>query len=319
MTHHLHGPSGDLIFYSLISTAGCLTLVFKEVLNLEPHFNVLWKRISIYSLPPRLYSDITNFLTSITVWSFSSNTFDLRRITMASLTRRYKAGPASPCPAPQIPISDPLNPTSSDGRPALDIELLKNVQAGLGSHVARKPSFMDLPTEIHLLITEQLIYPDALSMKHVNRYFYNLVDTGVRKKVEWLCECRRLHLGCPNDKRCDLGSDVRFCRGSVKWVCFSCLSYSISNLVFNFPFFKNGQILITISRLLMQRWREHNECEARPGLGCVVYSTSTCVHRRKLRTRVKRWMRLKLTIDVHFLILALLVAFGAWWAVQLFY
>ena len=80
---------------------------------------------------------------------------------------------------------------------------------------------MDLPAEIHLLITEQLIYPDALSMKHVNRYFYNLVDTGVRKKVEWLCQCRKLHLGCPNDRHCDLGSDVRFCRGSVRWVFIS--------------------------------------------------------------------------------------------------
>ncbi|KAK3337828.1 hypothetical protein B0H65DRAFT_435149 [Neurospora tetraspora] len=145
---------------------------------------------------------------------------------------------------------------------------------------------MDLPAEIHLLITELLIYPDALSMKHVNRYFSNLVDTGVRKKVEWLCQCRKLHLGCPNDRRCDLGSDVRFCRGSV--------------------------------RLLMQRWREHNECESRPGLGCLVYSTSTCLHRRKLGSRVKRWMRLKLTIDIPLLILALLVVLGAWWAVPLF-
>ncbi|KAK3400243.1 hypothetical protein B0T20DRAFT_452345 [Sordaria brevicollis] len=145
---------------------------------------------------------------------------------------------------------------------------------------------MDLPTEIHLLITEHLIYPDALAMKHVNGYFYNLVDTGVCKKVEWLFDCRRLHLGCPNDTRCDLGSDLRFCRGSVK--------------------------------LLMQRWREHNECEARPGLGCVVYSTSRCVHRRKLKYRVKRLMRLKLTIDLPLLILALLVVLGAWWAVPLF-
>ncbi|KAK1775220.1 hypothetical protein QBC45DRAFT_454154 [Copromyces sp. CBS 386.78] len=221
---------------------------------------------------------------------------------MSSLARRYKSGPAPRCPAPQIPGSDPLNPTSSDGhRPSSDTEFLTtsseharlackhhtDVHAILASHTTRKPSFIDLPAEIHLLITEQLIYPDALSMKHVNRYFYNLVDTGVRKKVEWLCQCRKIHLGCPNDKRCDLGSDVRFCRGSV--------------------------------RLLMQRWREHNECEARPGLGCLVYSTSTCVHRRKLRTRVKRWMRLKLTIDIPLLILALLVVLGAWWAIPLFY
>ncbi|KAK3502935.1 hypothetical protein B0T13DRAFT_185922 [Neurospora crassa] len=219
---------------------------------------------------------------------------------MASPTRRYKSRPALPCPAPQIPGSDPLNSTTPDGQPASNTELLAtlsehaslehkpyaDVYDSLTSPAARKSSFMELPAEIHLLVTEQLIYPDALSMKHVNRYFYNLVDTGVRKKVEWLVQCRRLHLGCPNHRSCDLGSDVRFCRGSVK--------------------------------LLMQRWREHNECEARPGLGCLVYSTSTCVHRRKLRNRVKRWIRLKLTIDIPLLILALLVVLGAWWAVPLF-
>lgn len=73
-----------------------------------------------------------------------------------------------------------------------------------------------LPTEIHLLIAQHLIYPDALSLKHTNRHFYQLVDTGVRLKVEWLMERRLLHLECPSDQRCDLGSDLRFCRGSVK-------------------------------------------------------------------------------------------------------
>ncbi|KAK1447483.1 F-box domain-containing protein [Colletotrichum melonis] len=78
--------------------------------------------------------------------------------------------------------------------------------------------FTDLPAEIHLLISKQLIYPDALSLKHTSSYFYYLVDTGVRLKVEWLMERRMLHLECPNDKRCDLGSDLRFCRGSVPYV-----------------------------------------------------------------------------------------------------
>lgn len=74
---------------------------------------------------------------------------------------------------------------------------------------------MSLPTEIHLAISRLLIYPDALSLKHVNSHFYNLVDTGVELKVDWLVERRNLHLECPNDRRCDLGSDLRFCRGSV--------------------------------------------------------------------------------------------------------
>lgn len=78
------------------------------------------------------------------------------------------------------------------------------------------PSLMDLPTELHLLITKHLTYPDALSLKHTNRHFYNLVYTGVNLKIEWLIERRRLHLDCPNDKKCELGSDMRFCRGSVQ-------------------------------------------------------------------------------------------------------
>ena len=86
------------------------------------------------------------------------------------------------------------------------------------------PTFESLPTEIHLLISNQLIYPDALSLKHTGRYFYSLVDTGVRKKVAWLMARRQLHLECPNDKesgRCDLGSDLKFCRGSVRSVLAS--------------------------------------------------------------------------------------------------
>ncbi|KAM6521417.1 hypothetical protein FSOLCH5_006173 [Fusarium solani] len=78
-----------------------------------------------------------------------------------------------------------------------------------------KVTFMTLPTEIHLAISRMLIYPDALSLKHTNAHFYSLVDTGVNLKVEWLVERRSLHLECPNDRRCDLGSDLRFCRGSV--------------------------------------------------------------------------------------------------------
>lgn len=75
--------------------------------------------------------------------------------------------------------------------------------------------FMSLPAELHLAVSKHLIYPDALSLKHTNRYLYSLVNTGVKLKVAWLVERRSLHLECPNDRRCDLGSDLRFCRGSV--------------------------------------------------------------------------------------------------------
>ena len=76
-------------------------------------------------------------------------------------------------------------------------------------------TLLSLPTELHIAIADHLIYPDALSLKHTNRHFYSWVDTGTELKVAWLLERRSLHLECPNDRRCDLGSDLRFCRGSV--------------------------------------------------------------------------------------------------------
>ena len=70
-----------------------------------------------------------------------------------------------------------------------------------------------------MLIAKNLIYPDALSLKHTCRYFYYMVDTGVELKIDWLVERRRLHLECPaGNHGCDLGSDLRFCRGSVRSV-----------------------------------------------------------------------------------------------------
>ncbi|TVY38217.1 hypothetical protein LSUB1_G004224, partial [Lachnellula subtilissima] len=72
------------------------------------------------------------------------------------------------------------------------------------------------PPELHLLISSHLTYPDALSLKHTSRHFYTLVYTGVNLKIEWLIERRTLHLDCPHDKKCELGSDMRFCRGSVR-------------------------------------------------------------------------------------------------------
>ncbi|KAF3026683.1 hypothetical protein E8E14_014610 [Neopestalotiopsis sp. 37M] len=140
-------------------------------------------------------------------------------------------------------------------------------QAGKEAARQRQPrlGLDDLPAEIHLLISKQLIYPDALSLKHTSRYFYSLVDTGIKLKVAWLMERRSLHLECPNDRRCDLGSDLKFCRGSV--------------------------------RLLMQRRREHMECESRPGLGCLVYGTHTCLHRPQLKSRWAKWLRKQFTIE----------------------
>jgi hypothetical protein len=163
-------------------------------------------------------------------------------------------------------------------------------------------TFLSLPPEIHLMVSRQLIYPDALSLKHTSRYFYGLVDTGVELKIDWLVERRRLHLECPNSQRCDLGSDLRFCRGSVRYVYQPC-------------FFHLNDCMLTMSsviRLLMQRRREHIECESRPGLGCLVYGTSTCTHARKFATRLKRWMRLQFTIEIWWLLLSLLPVVLGW-------
>lgn len=149
-----------------------------------------------------------------------------------------------------------------------------------------RTSLAGLPTELHLLIAAHLTYPDALSLKFTSRHFFYLVDTGVNLKVAWLMERRSLHLECPNDKRCDLGSDLRFCRGSVK--------------------------------LLMQRRREHLECESRPGLGCLVFGTATCSHRR-LGPRCRNWLRSRLTIELWWLLLALLPVFlGCVWVAEFF-
>ena len=57
-------------------------------------------------------------------------------------------------------------------------------------------------------------------------------------------------------------------------------------------------------RLLMQRRREHMECESRPGLGCLVMGTSTCAHLRR-RSRFQRWFRTRLTLELWWVLLAL--------------
>lgn len=130
--------------------------------------------------------------------------------------------------------------------------------------VAKGPSLMDLPDEIHLLITSNLIYPDALSLKHSSRHFYNIVNTGVNLKIEWLIARRQLHLECPHDGPCILNTDRDFCRGSI--------------------------------RLLMLRRRQHVECQTMEGgRGCLVFGTKICEYRQTRSIR----MRVRKLIDAH--------------------
>ncbi|KAG7143336.1 hypothetical protein HYQ45_000418 [Verticillium longisporum] len=101
------------------------------------------------------------------------------------------------------------------------------------------PTLPTLPPELQSLITAHLSYPDALSLKHTNRHFFQTTDTGVRLKVAWLLERRAQRLACPSCGRgCDLASDLRFCRGGVARV--------------------------------IRRRRMHGECESRAGLGAYI-------------------------------------------------
>lgn len=136
-------------------------------------------------------------------------------------------------------------------------------------HDTPKLSLLDLPQEIQLLITSHLIYPDALSLKHTNRYFYSFVYTGLHLKIEWLIQRRRLHLDCPSDSKCELGSDVRFCRGSVAWV--------LPQLLWPQDVETNN-----VCSLLMKRRREHQECDTKPGgRGCLVLGRNICIDKKE--------------------------------------
>ncbi|KAI1874997.1 uncharacterized protein JN550_002426 [Neoarthrinium moseri] len=54
---------------------------------------------------------------------------------------------------------------------------------GLSGATDPPPGLDVLPAEIHLLISKELTYPDALSLKHTCRYFYTMVDTGIILKA----------------------------------------------------------------------------------------------------------------------------------------
>lgn len=68
----------------------------------------------------------------------------------------------------------------------------------------------------------------------------------------------------------------------------------------------------------MQRRREHMECESRPGLGCLVFGTSTCAHRPQRRSRYAKWMRAQFTVEIWWVLLALVpLLFGWVWMLDL--
>ncbi|KAL1960833.1 hypothetical protein VTO42DRAFT_5816 [Malbranchea cinnamomea] len=106
----------------------------------------------------------------------------------------------------------------------------------------REISFRTLPSEIHLQISSYLSYPDALALKHTNRYFYSLVHTDVALKVGWIVDRSIRRLQIPG-KSCEFRSDEAFCKGEV--------------------------------RTIMEKRRWHLECKSGKG-GCLVIEGSTC-------------------------------------------
>ncbi|KAI9759766.1 MAG: hypothetical protein M1835_000304 [Candelina submexicana] len=76
-------------------------------------------------------------------------------------------------------------------------------------------TLLSLPPELHLQIAYYLPYPDALSLKHTSRHFYNIVDTGIKLKVAWLVERKRLLLDCPR-RSCIVTSDETFCSPEIR-------------------------------------------------------------------------------------------------------
>lgn len=68
----------------------------------------------------------------------------------------------------------------------------------------------------------------------------------------------------------------------------------------------------------MQRRREHVECESRPGLGCVVYGTPRCAHRRDWAWALRRRMRRQITVELWWVLLAAVPILLGWlWVAEL--
>ncbi|KAL2366457.1 hypothetical protein RJZ56_000502 [Blastomyces dermatitidis] len=143
------------------------------------------------------------------------------------------------------------------------------------SSSTRSP-FMDLPTELHAHIASYLSYPDALALKHTNRYFYALVQTGLVLKVNWILERCRLKLRVPF-KSCELRTDQTFCNAEI--------------------------------REIMEKRRRHQECK--PGSrGCLVVEGSSCGGRTPfwlLGSRELFWGRKEVKLDYFALIIGILV------------
>lgn len=103
---------------------------------------------------------------------------------------------------------------------------------------------LSLPPELLDLITSQLPYPDALSLKHTSPHLYPLIDTSVQLKVSWLVSRHRRGLERPR-RNCILKTDAAFCASG------------------------GGEV-----RRIMERRRGHWECDR--AKGCEVVEGARC-------------------------------------------
>lgn len=73
-------------------------------------------------------------------------------------------------------------------------------------------AFLDLPTEIHLLITAKLPYPDLLSLTLTHPKFYNhpCIRTSKTARVDWLIDRTIRRLPLPTASKCRWSSDREF-------------------------------------------------------------------------------------------------------------
>lgn len=62
----------------------------------------------------------------------------------------------------------------------------------------------------------------------------------------------------------------------------------------------------------MARRREHFECESRAGLGCLVYGTAACLHKPKGFKKWKQWARMRLSVELWWVVAAVAIALAAW-------
>lgn len=70
---------------------------------------------------------------------------------------------------------------------------------------------LDLPAELLSAITEQLPYPDSLSLKLSCRYFNDSIEITVKRRVGWLISRSGQGLPVPVMNKLNLKTDAGFC------------------------------------------------------------------------------------------------------------